>query len=195
MAPAAPASCNTSPYSSSTTGLLITGAGGGGASNCATGAGGTNQGEYGITGLECQGWPKPSWQSGSSLSGGQAVYGQPADGVRDIPDVSLFSSSGLWGHFATVCWSDPTQTSGGAATCTAGNPAAWSGFGGTSVAIADAGRHAGAGQSKDRHRTGATPIPSTTRSGKTSTAPRAEASSAAAATPAPARAAVASSTT
>ncbi len=115
--------CNVSPWDT-TAGYLISGAGSGGASNCATGAGGTNQGEYGITGLECQGWPKPSWQS---------AYGVPKDGVRDIPDVSLFASNGLWGHYEVVCWSDPTQTSGGAASCS-GAPSSWTGFGGTSVA-------------------------------------------------------------
>src|ERR1022692_1024047 len=37
------------------------------------------------------------------------------------------------GHFETVCWSDPSQTSGGAVSCS-GAPSTWSGFGGTSVA-------------------------------------------------------------
>ena len=76
---------------------------------------------------------KPSWQSGSSLSGGLAVYGQPSDGVRDIPDVSMFAASGVWGHYQVVCWSDPTYTSAGAASC-GGAPSTWTGFGGTSVA-------------------------------------------------------------
>ena len=57
----------------------------------------------------------------------------PLDGVRDIPDVSMFAANGVWGHFETVCWSDPSQTSGGAASCS-GAPSTWSGFGGTSVA-------------------------------------------------------------
>ena len=124
--------CNVSPWDT-TSGYLISGAASGGASNCATGAGGTNQGEYGITTLECQGWSKPTWQSGSTLTGGKAVYGVPSDGVRDIPDVSLFAANGLWGHFETVCWSDPSQTSGGSVSCS-GAPSTWSGFGGTSVA-------------------------------------------------------------
>ena len=58
---------------------------------------------------------------------------QPSDGVRDIPDVSMFAANGVWGHFETVCWSDPSQTSGGATSCT-GAPSTWAGFGGTSVA-------------------------------------------------------------
>ncbi len=124
--------CNTTPYNG-TAGYLIAGAGSGGASNCFTGNGGTNQGEYGVSQPGCQGLAKPSYQSGSTLAGGLAVYGSPSDGVRDIPDVSMFASNGLWGHYEVVCWSDPSQTSGGAASC-AGAPSTWSGFGGTSVA-------------------------------------------------------------
>jgi hypothetical protein len=125
--------CNKSPYDT-TSGYLIAGAGSGGASNCAFGAGGIDVADYLITNPECEGYPKPSWQSGTTLTGGKAVYGQPSDGVRDIPDVSLFAANGLWGHYEVVCWSDPTQTSGGAATCAGKAPSAWSGFGGTSVA-------------------------------------------------------------
>jgi hypothetical protein len=116
-----------------TTSYLSLGAGSGGPSNCATGEEGTNSQTSAIVSPQCQGWPKPSYQSGASLTGGQAVYGQPSDGVRDIPDVAMFAANGVWGHFETVCWSDPSQTSGGAASC-AGAPSTWSGFGGTSVA-------------------------------------------------------------
>ena len=52
-------------------------AGGGGASNCSSS---TN-----LTNPCVSGYAKPAWQSGS---------GVPADGVRDIPDVSLFASNG-----------------------------------------------------------------------------------------------------
>ena len=124
--------CNKSPYDT-TSGYLIAAAGSGGASNCATGAGGTDQGDYGISDPQCQGWAKPSWQSGTSLTGGKAVYGQPSDGVRDIPDVSMFAANGIWGHYEVVCWSDPSYTADGSASCT-GAPSTWSGFGGTSVA-------------------------------------------------------------
>src|ERR1017187_5178849 len=65
---------------------------------------------------------KPSWQSG--------IFGNPADGVRDIPDVSLFASNGIWGHYVTVCFSD---TVNGGTSCS-GSPSGWAGFGGTSVA-------------------------------------------------------------
>ena len=64
------------------------------------------------------------WQSG--------IFGNPADGVRDIPDVSLFACNGIWGHYVLVCWSDTSYTRRSAA-CT-GAPSTWSGFGGTSVA-------------------------------------------------------------
>jgi len=30
----------------------------------------------------------------------------PADGVRDTPDVSLFAADGLWSHYYVFCWSD-----------------------------------------------------------------------------------------
>ena len=125
--------CNTSPYNT-TAGYISLGAAGAGASNCATGAAGANETNYGIITSECQGYAKPSWQSGSSLVGGKAVYGSTSDGVRDIPDVSMFAANGVWGHFETVCWSDPAYTSDGSATCTPTTPNTWSGFGGTSVA-------------------------------------------------------------
>ncbi|MGA8428573.1 MAG: protease pro-enzyme activation domain-containing protein [Candidatus Sulfotelmatobacter sp.] len=129
---ASPATCNNATFDV-TTSYLSLGAGSGGPSNCATGEEGTNSQTSAIVSPQCQGYPKPSYQTGAALTGGQAVYGQPSDGVRDIPDVSMFAANGVWGHFETVCWSDPTQTSGGAASC-AGAPSTWSGFGGTSVA-------------------------------------------------------------
>jgi hypothetical protein len=94
---------------------LNTVAGSGGPSGCATGAS-TN----GVVSGSCAGYAKPSWQS---------VFGNPSDGVRDIPDVSLFAANGLWGHYYVVCYSD---TVNGGVGC-AGNPNTWNGFGGTSV--------------------------------------------------------------
>jgi hypothetical protein len=129
---ASPATCNNSSYDTSST-YLSTGAASGGASNCATGAAGSIQSSDADSGLDCQGYAKPSWQSGTSLPGGLAVYGVPNDGVRDIPDISMFAANGVWGHYEVVCWSDPSQTSGGATPCT-GAPSTWAGFGGTSVA-------------------------------------------------------------
>jgi hypothetical protein len=130
---ASPAACNNATFDT-TSAYLSTGAASGGASNCAIGAGGADQGGDGDTVSECQGYPKPSWQSGASLPGGVAVYGVPADGVRDIPDVAMFAANGVWGHFEVVCWSDPAETAGGSTPCTAGQPDTWAGFGGTSVA-------------------------------------------------------------
>jgi len=95
----------------------ITVGGGGGPSACATGT----PSVPGVVGGTCAGWPKPSWQS---------VFGNPSDGVRDTPDVSLFAADGLWGHFYIFCWSD---TANGGKACT-GDPQNWSGAGGTSFA-------------------------------------------------------------
>lgn len=63
----------------------------GGASNCSsTDAGGA-----------CHGTPKPAWQSGT---------GVPADGVRDIPDVALFSAvNSASNAFYLVCNADQMQ--------------------------------------------------------------------------------------
>ncbi len=92
-------------------------AGGGGPSGCATGTPSTS----GVVSGTCQGWPKPSWQS---------ILGNPNDGVRDTPDVSLFAADGLWSHYYIFCWSD---TKNGGAAC-GSDPSAWSGAGGTSFA-------------------------------------------------------------
>jgi subtilase family serine protease len=101
-----------------------TAAAAGGPSACATGGGGTDQTNDAVVDGTCTGYPKPSWQSG--------IFGNPADGVRDIPDVSLFASNGMWGHYVTICYSDSSDKRGGT-PCT-GAPSTWAGFGGTSVA-------------------------------------------------------------
>ena len=62
-------------------------AGSGGPSSCATGGDSGN----------CAGYPKPSWQTGT---------GVPQDGVRDLPDVSLFASAGFNGSFYIICEQD-----------------------------------------------------------------------------------------
>jgi subtilase family serine protease len=92
----------------------VVAAGSGGPSGCATGTPSTS----GVVGGSCKGYAKPSWQSGLT----------PADGVRDIPDVSLFAADGVWGHYYVFCWSN--KRAGGAA-CT-GAPSGWAGGGGTS---------------------------------------------------------------
>ncbi len=98
-------------------GLLTTVSGSGGPSGCATGVPSTS----GVVSGSCAGYAKPSWQS---------IVGNPNDGVRDIPDVSLFSANGVWGHYYIYCDSD---TADGGAPCT-GAPSGWSGAGGTSFA-------------------------------------------------------------
>lgn len=106
--------CNSS---TGTANYLTTGSGSGGPSTCATGTASTT----GVTSGSCAGTAKPSWQSG--------FLGNPADGVRDIPDVSLFAANGVWGHYFVYCYSG-SSTYGGA-PCT-GAPSGWSGAGGTS---------------------------------------------------------------
>jgi subtilase family serine protease len=100
--------------------LLNAVGGSGGPSGCATGTPTTR----GIVGGTCAGYPKPAFQSG--------LFGNPADGVRDVPDVSLFASNGFWDAYYVVCWSNPDTNVGGGFTC-AGPPSTWAGFGGTSV--------------------------------------------------------------
>ncbi len=102
---------------------LTTASGSGGPSGCATGTASTRS----VVSGTCQGYPKPSWQAG--------VFGNPADGVRDIPDVSLYASNGTsWHHFYVTCYSDTnTNNTGGDAGPCGNDPTSWAGFGGTSV--------------------------------------------------------------
>ena len=95
--------------------FLNTVAGSGGPSGCATGTASSD----GVVDGSCAGYPKPGWQS---------VLGNPSDGVRDIPDVSLFAANGVWGHYYVACYSD---VSNGGSSCLAA-PDTWAGFGGTS---------------------------------------------------------------
>jgi len=118
--------CNTYPLSTTSV-LLSTGSGSGGPSNCATGAPTTSGAP--ASGGTCAGYAKPSWQN---------VYGNPSDGVRDIPDVSLMAANGVWNHFYPICLSNPATSpvnypaDGYSAPCTL-PPNDWPGFGGTSV--------------------------------------------------------------
>jgi subtilase family serine protease len=110
----------TTGFCNSTTGkqyYLTTASGSGGPSGCASGKASTS----GVVSGTCKGTAKPSWQS---------VLGNPADGVRDIPDVSLFAANGVWGHYYVYCYSN---TAGGGVACT-GAPSGWAGAGGTSFA-------------------------------------------------------------
>jgi pro-kumamolisin-like protein/VCBS repeat protein len=99
-------------------GPLSNGGGSGGPSGCATGTASTS----GVVSGSCKGYAKPSWQTG--------VVGIPSDGVRDLPDVSLFAANGAWNHYYVYCWSD----AGNGGTACTGAPSGWSGAGGTSFA-------------------------------------------------------------
>ena len=105
--------CNSSTGTSS---FLTTAAGSGGPSGCATG----NPLFRGVVSGDCLGYPKPAWQAG--------MPGNPSDGVRDIPDVSLFAANGVWGHYLVFCFTDIAN---GGSPCS-GDPSTWSGAGGTS---------------------------------------------------------------
>ncbi len=96
--------------SPSFTELIAPAGGGGGASTCTT--------YDGNNPADCTGgYSKPSWQAGT---------GVPADGKRDVPDLSLFAGDGFSGSFYAVCEAD--LASGQA--CSLDN---FVGFGGTSV--------------------------------------------------------------
>ncbi len=104
---------------------LKLGGGNGGPSSCATGQASIP----GVVSGTCQGYPKPSWQTG--------VVGLPNDGVRDVPDVSLFAAGptpagpgGVWGHAYVICWSDHANGGFGCG----GAPRSWNYSGGTSFA-------------------------------------------------------------
>jgi subtilase family serine protease len=92
--------------------------GSGGVSNCTTPTGAT-------TSTCAGGYAKPSWQTGA---------GVPADGHRDIPDVSLFASTGfLTGSFYVVCQQDDAHGQNGQACNLSASNFAFGGAGGTSV--------------------------------------------------------------
>jgi subtilase family serine protease len=95
--------------------------GSGGPSNCATGASAGGVGGATPANGTCGGWKKPSWQN---------VLGNPQDGVRDLPDVSMFAADGVWNHYYVFCDSDVSNYG---APCV-GAPSDWSGTGGTSFA-------------------------------------------------------------
>ncbi|MGH7780593.1 MAG: S53 family peptidase [Candidatus Binataceae bacterium] len=90
--------------------------GSGGPSSCASGAPSTS----GVVSGTCKGWTKPGYQS---------VFGNPSDGVRDVPDVALFAADGLWGHCYVFCNSNPADMN----SCT-GDVSTWPCAGGTSFA-------------------------------------------------------------
>ena len=96
----------------STTGGVNKTVGGGGPSNCGV-----------WSGSSCAGYPKPAWQTGP---------GVPSDGVRDIPDISLFSSAGANESAYAVCRADALPA--GESSCKLGTNWYFVGSGGTSAA-------------------------------------------------------------
>ena len=94
------------------TDFLTTVGGSGGPSGCAMGSPSIS----GVVSGSCKGWDKPSWQTG--------FVGIQSDGVRDLPDVSLFAGNGIWGHYYIYCDSDENLCSGA--------PSNWGTAGGTS---------------------------------------------------------------
>jgi subtilase family serine protease len=103
--------------------FLSTASGSGGPSGCAYGNTSPKAGTAAVSGT-CKGYAKPNYQAG--------LFGNPGDGVRDLPDVSLFAANGVFGHYYIFCYTDPVPGAGGT-PCT-GNPENWSGAGGTSFA-------------------------------------------------------------
>jgi Pro-kumamolisin, activation domain/Bacterial Ig-like domain (group 3) len=104
------------------TGLDLAGGGGGQSGPCGT------QDEDG----DCTGpVPKPAWQVGT-----------PADGTRDLPDVSLFAADGSQsGNFWIMCYTGPTATTQNGQACNLTNqtvngvpPYNFTAVGGTSAA-------------------------------------------------------------
>jgi subtilase family serine protease len=92
-------------------------AGGGGPSGCATG----KPKKSGVVGGTCQGWAKPAWQ---------ALVGNPQDGVRDIPDVSLLAGGGWPWPYTSVGYPICFTGSGGVSCESA--PEYWPSGNGTS---------------------------------------------------------------
>jgi hypothetical protein len=84
------------------------------ASSGAGSTGGTTNPDTGATQASLatynNGWPKPSWQTG--------VAGIPADGVRDLPDVSFFAADGFLSSSAyLICVSQDSSQYGTNQAC------------------------------------------------------------------------------
>lgn len=102
------------------TGSTTIAGGGGGASNAALCANNSYSTSTGLCTSTLSGYPKPTWQTG--------VPGIPNDNVRDIPDVSLFASSGINASYYPLCASD-----GDCQSVSSGSTVQISGVGGTSA--------------------------------------------------------------
>jgi len=94
-------------------------AGSGGASNAAVCSGNDWDATTGACDSTLSGYPKPAWQSGATV---------PVDGVRDLPDVSLFASNGANDSYYPIC-----ATDGDCQPVSSGNLVQIYGVGGTSA--------------------------------------------------------------
>lgn len=101
--------------------LENTDGGSGGPSGCSVGNAIIGDTYGAVISGTCRGYGKPSWQRNTA--------GNPGDGVRDTPDVSLFAANGIWGSYYALCYSD---TANQGVACGA-DPGDWDGVGGTSV--------------------------------------------------------------
>jgi subtilase family serine protease len=88
--------CNNPAYTNpaNNNNLAIVEGGGGGASACATGAPASS----GVIGSTCAGYAEPSWQKG--------MPGMAMNGVRNLPDVSIFAGGSVWRHSYVICATD-----------------------------------------------------------------------------------------
>jgi hypothetical protein len=92
-------------------------------SSCTTTAGSSTTGSsYGNIPIYNDGWVKPSWQVSA-----ESTVGVPADGVRDLPDVSLFAADGALDSAYVVCIS-----ANGSCTYPSTSEETYEEFGGTS---------------------------------------------------------------
>jgi len=98
-------------------GYLIVAATTGGPSSCAFGTPSIPS----VVSGTCAGRKKPAYQ--------RRILGIAKDGVRDLPDVSLFAGTGVWGHLYVDCFSD---TANFGSPCV-GAPINWTLDGGTSL--------------------------------------------------------------
>ena len=98
--------------------LITTIAGGGGGASTAALCSGAYDSSNTCTGT-VSGYPKPAWQSGA---------GVPSDGVRDLPDLSLFAANGANYSYYPICYYD-----GDCQPVSSGQAVQITGVGGTSA--------------------------------------------------------------
>ena len=88
--------CNNSSWDTSST-YLSTGAGSGGASNCATGAGGADQSSDALSDPECQGYAKPSCSRGPRWQGVKLYMGSRLMACAIFPTFRCLPPTGFGG--------------------------------------------------------------------------------------------------